>query len=244
MTTGKDFLSVYLERQEKDFEKWCSEKKFAYITDANSEERRTRFAEWKDELKKLEAERLSQAAEAERLEKAFELSVMVKDFERITPKRYRAAGLNNIGKSDDIRRLAEGASGVLLGSNGTGKTWLAWAMGHSWVQKGESVKIVKAQEMLHAIKCNEKPYDFIRKTYDGTRHLIIDEIDKIFESKADFVYLNYLIDRRYEWMRQTVVIGNGNVQAFIAALGQSIFSRLCGEGGVSLEVESADRRFG
>jgi len=112
-----------------------------------------------------------------------------------------------------------------------------------WVNAGDRVEIVKAQKLLFDIKTADNPYEYIERNYGRrVKRLVIDEIDKIFESKADFVYFFYLVDYRYEWMLQTLVIGNGDQASFLEALGQSVFSRLTGDGGVFIQFDGKDKR--
>jgi len=175
----------------------------------------------------------------------------IKRFENKTPLRFRNLDIASFNNQNLVNKLLNGASALILGNNGTRKTGLAYCLCSEWVKKGDSVQIEKAQVLLSKIKGQERPYKFIDDTYKNTDHLVIDEIDKIFESRADFIYLSYLVDVRYEWCKQSIVIGNTNRtnkeeirNNFISVLGQSIFSRLCGDGGTFVTIaNSPDCRF-
>ena len=54
--------------------------------------------------------------------------------------------------------------------------------------------------------------------------------------------LTYLIDYRYEWMKQTVVMGNCTKDEAIKLLGQSSYSRLAGDGAEAYHLVGTDRR--
>ena len=160
-----------------------------------------------------------------------------------TPLRFRDADIGKVGSSRQMTAILNGASALILGANGAGKTYTAYALARAWSEMAHDAIVIKATEILGAIKASVDPFKAIRDRYGkSVRHLVIDEIDKIFESKADFVYLNYLIDFRYEWMLQTVVLGNGTKEDFIGNLGQSVYSRLTGDGGIGISLNRSDRR--
>ena len=160
-----------------------------------------------------------------------------------TPLRFRDADIAKVGSGRQMTAILDGASALILGANGAGKTYSAYALARAWSEMAHDAIVIKATEILGNIKSSADPFKAIRDKYGkSVRHLVIDEIDKIFESKADFVYLNYLIDFRYEWMLQTVVLGNGTKEDFIGNLGQSVYSRLTGDGGIGILLNRTDRR--
>lgn len=160
-----------------------------------------------------------------------------------TPLRFRDADIAKVGSGRRMTAILDGASALILGANGAGKTYTAYALARAWSEMAHDAIVIKATEILGNIKSSADPFKAIRDKYGkSVRHLVIDEIDKIFESKADFVYLNYLIDFRYEWMLQTVVLGNGTKEDFIGNLGQSVYSRLTGDGGIGILLNRTDRR--
>lgn len=242
--SGRDFFGEYLERQEKDFEKWCNDNNRNYVDVLTDKERHDAlFNEYWNALKaKNEAEKAQEEAENEK-KKAYERQMDIERFEKSIPTRYINANISDFRMKGDASAILEGASGLILGNNGPGKTRFKWAVSREWVNAGDRVEIVKAQKLLFDIKTADNPYEYIERNYGRrVKRLVIDEIDKIFESKADFVYLFYLVDYRYEWMLQTLVVGNGDQDSFMEALGQSIFSRLTGDGGVFIQFDGKDRR--
>ena len=168
------------------------------------------------------------------------------------PVRYRMADISDFDATPfeaEIPALVSGASRLLLGTVGIGKTRLAWALAREWHKTGERTEVVKAQEILSRIKSwqvsgGEDVFAKIRDMYGNKLpHLVIDEIDKIYGSQADFLFLSFLVDIRYEECLQTVVMGNKPASKdVIDLLGSSSFSRLSGDGAVARYVVGKDRR--
>ena len=176
-----------------------------------------------------------------------ELKTKLRLFMQSVPERYRAAELEKDFSAPFISRLRDGQSGVVVGGNGIGKTRLAWALAIFWKQQDPSctVQIVKGAELLSEVKATEGDwYRYIREGYGQSAHLFIDEIDKIKGSEADWMLLTYLIDYRYEWMRQTVVLGNCGKDEAMRLLGQSSYSRLSGDGAEAYHLVGTDKRKG
>lgn len=236
---------------EEGLKKFCEEKGMRYVVDYTDKIDNSYWdADYKERLKIDKAYRehieKENKAEQERIRKEQEEIAKLErleNFQYKVPPRFRNADISLLNMGKQAQAIVDGASGLILGSNGPGKTFFVWAVAKEWVKKDERYEITKAQKLLSDIKLQKNPYDHIDSTFGKhLEHLVIDEIDKIFESKADYVYLNYLIDMRYEWMLQTVVVGNGDKESFISALGQSIFSRLVGDGGVFIQHNGEDRR--
>lgn len=175
-----------------------------------------------------------------------EESAALSDFQRRIPKRYREADIEKDFHSPFVMKLFNGQSGVVIGGNGIGKTRLAWALAAAWKKQkpfSEAAIIVKGAELLSEVKAIDGDwYRYIRDTYGRNEHLFIDEIDKIKGSEADWMLLTYLIDFRYEWMKQTVVMGNCTKDEAIKLLGQSSYSRLAGDGAEAYHLVGTDRR--
>lgn len=168
----------------------------------------------------------------------------MKAFEASMPPIYRKAKAEDFSDSLQplIRQLFEGRNAIILGDNGVGKTHLAWVVIKELNRQEKRFRFVKAQVLLFDIKRQDDPYAYIEKQFSRCDCLIVDEIDKIFDSKADFIYLNYLVDFMTEWQKQIIFIGNGDRQTFLASLGQSIYSRLRADKGLELFLTGEDRR--
>jgi DNA replication protein DnaC len=208
-------------------------------------EKENRALQERRDAEEVERDERVQREAAERKLNTGHLTVgeLLRNWSRTTPPRFREADIRFIGMGDRGKAILDGASALILGPNGSGKTYTGYALTKAWAEMGHDAMLIKATELLGKVKTATDPFKAARDMFGrSVRHLVIDEVDKIFESKADFVYLNYLIDHRYEWMLQTVALGNGDKDGFIAAMGQSIYSRLTGDGGIGVVLNRADRR--
>lgn len=232
----------FYQRVENDLKEWCKAHNVLYVV-RGAAGREELDVLYKADLDKQKQEREELEIEERRIEAAKRKAERFAEWLKTVPDRYKDAKIEDLKMGREAQRILEGASALVLGNNGAGKNHFIWALAKEWKKNDEEVRIEKAQELLFRIKTQEDPYAYIRKNYGkNIKHLIIDEIDKIFESKADFVYLFYLIDFRYEWCLQSMILGNGDKEGFISVLGQSIYSRLTGEGGVYLQHKGEDRR--
>ncbi len=174
-----------------------------------------------------------------------EIRTKLRLFEETVPARYKDASLEKDFSAPFIRFLRDGQSGVVVGGNGIGKTRLAWALARYWKHLNPycSVQIIKGAELLSEVKAVEGDwYRYIREMYGKSEHLFIDEIDKIKGSEADWMLLTYLIDYRYEWCYQTVILGNCDKNEAMRLLGQSSYSRLSGDGAEAYHLVGTDKR--
>lgn len=202
------------------------------------------------EFEAWQEEKRNAAEEAERIEKEQKEHEEWESFLLTVPARFRDASPDSLPKEFEriYSGLIEGKSGLLYGKNGPGKTYLAWCAAKQWRRQHESFAIEKGIETMSWIKSNLSGNGDITKDikakYLRIKHLVIDEVDKIFETQADFVYLTYLIDIRYDEMLQTVIITNKmNEREIIDSIGQSVYSRLTEKGCIVYGLLNAvDRR--
>ena len=252
--TGRAFMEEDAKRAairfEQNLQYWCEDNHIPYWGEGNRDKAEVKYRAYLEEkrIREEEEERKRKIEEAEfrkRWEEQAPQRRLDSWFFGRVPPRYKDAKIEDFRMNKSIDRLLNGSSGILFGNNGPGKTHLMWALAREWTLKDEEWEIVKAQRFLSEIKGKDDPYGFMDQSFgmDSKKvHLVIDEIDKIFESRADFVYMNYLIDTRYEYLLQTICVGNCTTEDFIGALGQSVFSRLVGDGGVALQLNGEDRR--
>lgn len=245
----KSFKERLEAHREKCKAEWCRENGISTETEEDKERAEIRYLQYEQEQaeiqRKAEQERKAELEAEKAKMKEYQDRERWENLMAQIPPIYKEASINDFGKGiqPKIQQMLDGSSALILGENGLGKTHLSWAILKELTKKGKRVKYVKAQLLLYEIKKHQDNiYDFIQGMYGKLDCLVIDEIDKIFESKADFIYLNYLIDYRYEWARQTIVMGNGDKGRFIESLGQSIYSRLRGNNGMDIALSGNDRR--
>lgn len=237
-----DFQKKQKERIENDIKQWCQESGREYTCE-DTPERAQLEKEYKEHLQEEQIRHQKELEEQKKAEREAWIRSRLEKFQREIPPRYKDANINQLKMNDTTKKILEGSSAVIVGNNGFGKTHLLYALAREWIGRGETVVIISAQELLYNIKSKDNGlYDYIKANYKtGVQHLMIDEIDKIFSSKADHMYLNFLVNMRYEWMLQTVFIGNGNIQELKEGVGNSIVDRLTKEGGVSIDCNKSNR---
>lgn len=163
------------------------------------------------------------------------------------PTLYKDAEISDFKDTEWMRALRSGSSGVIVGGNGVGKTHMSWALAKDWKRSNPrcSVAIVNAINLLGCIKSISGDwYTEIEDRFGMADHLVIDEIDKVFATDADRLLLFDLINFRYSWARQTIVMGNCDKDRLIDIVGQSSYSRLSGSGCVSRNLIGGDKRRG
>lgn len=245
-SNSKEILNLLQKRQreriEQSIKQWCQDTGRAYIYD-DSPERQQLEIDYNEHLHQEQIRQQKELEEIKAKEREAWINSRIESFQKNIPPRYKNASIKQLKMNDQTMRILNGASAVIVGTNGFGKTNLLYALAKEWVAKGETVEIISAQELLYNIKKQDNGlYDYIKSKYKtAVNHLMIDEIDKIFESKADHIYLNYLVNMRYEWLLQTVFIGNGSLQELRSGLGNSIIDRLTKEGGISIDCSKATR---
>ncbi len=241
-SSGDSFAEILARnkaRFREECRQWCDSEGIAYSEEAFLEHRRQETLRAALETDAGEEARI--AEEARERSRRFKLDSFVHD---VVPPIFRGADINDFSKGlqPKIAQMLDGRSALILGDNGIGKTRLGWAVLKAKVGRGEKVLYKKAQLLLFDIKSKDDPYSYAVKVYGSRDCLVVDEVDKIFESKADFIYFNFLVDHIYEQGRQIIVIGNGTKQQFIDSVGQSVYSRIRGNGGLDMELRGQDRR--
>ena len=185
-------------------------------------------------------------SDTEREEKEKEREVARKD-ERIkrginlfldtVPLRYKNATFDTFICTSEKQKsvvefLKQGTSAVIYGSNGVGKTHLAFASCFHQVSLGKTAKYILAFDFFNALRKSFSDYttDRIMHDYEDVEYLVIDEIDKTQGTPMEFTYLYSLINKRYNEMKSTVLITNAKPDEFAAIIGQSALDRVASEG--------------
>lgn len=188
------------------------------------------------ERKEIEEEEERIAHEKSRREK---IERNLREFIDETPKRFKGASFSSFICSSDKQRtvvsfLKEGRSAVIYGSNGVGKTHLAFASCLEQINNGKNAKYILAFDFFNSIRRSFGDYttDKIIKEYEQYDYLVIDEIDKTQGTPMEFTYLYSLINKRYNEMKSTVLITNAKPSDFASIIGQSALDRVASEGKV------------
>lgn len=133
-----------------------------------------------------------------------------------------------------INHLRSGQSAIISGSNGSGKTHLAYASCLEQAMLGRSVCFVLAFDFFSEIKTSFDKGDprHVVGKYAKYDYLVIDEADKVHGTQNEFVYLYSLINQRYDNMMPTVLVSNSDPQTLMSVVGKSTFDRIASEGKV------------
>lgn len=136
-------------------------------------------------------------------------------------------------------RLCSGFLVALLGDRGTGKTQLAAELlRHDSTER--SIRYARAMDFFMAIKSSyrtkhaDEDERNVIDTFVEPRLLVLDEAHDRGETEWENRLLNYLIDRRYGNLYDTVLVSNQQPDAFRQSIGESIYSRLVETGGLIL----------
>ncbi|NCB45344.1 MAG: ATP-binding protein [Clostridia bacterium] len=190
-------------------------------------------AEERDEAYKKEEDARK---EEEKREKIYE---EISRFKRDLPLRFENATFGSFQCSSEKQKavvefLMQGRSAVIFGSNGTGKTHLAYAACRYQIALGKTAEYIMAFDFFNKIRKSFGTGDTERvlRYYISFDYLVIDEIDKTQGTPTEFMYLYALINSRYNEMRSTVLITNASPGEFGAIIGQSALDRVASEGKV------------
>ena len=192
-------------------------------------------------LSKEERDKISEAQEEEERQRKRQNSIDIKmmDFRDKVPPRFKLASFDNYECSNDKQRavveyLKQGRSAVIYGSNGTGKTHLAFASCRHQIHNDKSAMYALAFDFFNEIKrsFNDNSTETVVGRYSAYDYLVIDEIDKTIGTPTEFMYLYSLINKRYNYMRSTVLITNATPSEFVTIIGQSALDRVASEGKV------------
>jgi len=161
------------------------------------------------------------------------------EFIREVPPRFKDATFSSFKCSTDKQRrtveyLKTGGSAVIYGSNGVGKTHLAYATCEYQARQGKVAGYVLAFDFFNKIRksFSDGTTEDVMNRYSNYQLLVIDEIDKTQGTQTEFMYLYSLINERYNYMRSTILITNAKPDEFAAIIGQSALDRVASEGKV------------
>ena len=155
------------------------------------------------------------------------------------PLRFKDKSFGNYKASNKeqifaVEHLKTGKSAVIYGTNGTGKTHLAFASIRYQIEHEQDAKYILAFDFFNEIKrsFSDGKTESIMREYSRADYLIVDEVDKAFGSQTEFVYLYSLINERYNRMKPSVLITNAGAETLVDVIGSSTLSRVAGDGAI------------
>jgi hypothetical protein len=133
-------------------------------------------------------------------------------------------------------KIGSGFMVALLGPRGTGKTQMAVGAMLLANRADMTTRYTKAIEIFLTIRATYSKTDVCEldaiNSFVEPRLLVIDEIQMRGETAFEDRMLAYLIDKRYDAMADTIMIGNLTPDVMASTLDPSIVDRLCETGGV------------
>ena len=142
-------------------------------------------------------------------------------------------------KFNELRlKLGTGRLLALIGTRGNGKTQLAVSLAIDLMKTHlKSARYTTATAFFMAIKSTYKPNvdedeAHVIREFSRPALLVIDEIGKRGGSEWENNLLFELLNRRYNDMKDTILIDNRTMAEFVATIGPSLASRMNEGGGV------------
>lgn len=164
------------------------------------------------------------------------------------PKRYINSTFSNYLCDTDKQKaivayLKQGKSAIIYGSNGTGKTHLAYACCFHQISQNKTAKYILAFDFFNEIRDSFDTHtsNDIVMQYAKYDYLVIDEVDKTQGTAMEFAYLYSLINRRYNDIKPTVLVTNSKPDELKVIVGASVIDRI-GSDGKIIELSGENYR--
>lgn len=186
-------------------------------------------------------ERRQAEERAASLAKRLKLSGMPRRFHDKAFDGYQADAPEQVAALTVCREYAEGmgshvktgASLILSGKPGTGKSHLAAAVMHAAMDGGRrTVQYVTCMDLVRAVRAtwrrdSERTEDDVLRLFgEEVDLLVIDEVGVQYGTEGEQTILFDVLDRRYREMRPTILISNTGKAQFQAFVGDRVFDRL------------------
>jgi DNA replication protein DnaC len=200
-------------------------------------------------LEKLrEAEIEEEARKAREAEERKREAVLRSRYKQV-PARYRSSTLDTYRNdafkaSVEYQQLIDGASAIVYGGYGCGKTHIGWSLCKLRWDKGEGALYTTAQSIYTDIKRQFGGGDpeQVMKRYQTAPYLVIDEIDKAYGSQLEYITLFEIVNYRYNWLLPTVIFLNAEKKEEIPSLiGGACYDRL-GVAGLLIHLTQGSQR--
>lgn len=212
----------------------CSEERWKKEDEERIIKEQKELEQWRLE------KRIGRAAVPERF-----LSRNFENYEVTSPESEKAL--------KSARRYAEtfadnnGASMIMHGKVGTGKTHLAVSIANDLIKQGFQPVFTSVYKAMMKIK------ESYSKTSQMTEQeaidifiepdlLILDEVGVQFNSETEKMYLFEIINGRYEKMKSTILITNMNIEDLEKCIGTRVLDRLREGGGRAICFDWASYR--
>lgn len=160
------------------------------------------------------------------------------------PIRHRELRLTNITHEkwleswDKVRsRLGTGTILAIVGKRGTGKTQMAVQAIREMLSRGRDAMYVKALDVFigmrscyrdNAVTTEER----LIRQYARYDLLVIDALEEKSDSEWENRMLSHIVDKRYDDVKDTILISNETPTAFADNHGSSVADRIRETGGV------------
>jgi DNA replication protein DnaC len=160
---------------------------------------------------------------------------------RAPQRQLNSVDIQRTGKWGSVEKkitskLGTGCFIALIGSRGCGKTQLAVEAIRHCTGKGKRARYCTATEFFIEIKATYDKQDRSEKDVlnEFTRPLllVIDEIGQRSESEWENRLLFELLNRRYNALKDTILVSNQSADMFSKSLGPSLISRMQETGGL------------
>ena len=179
------------------------------------------------------------------------ITSLLRDFEARLPERMKRMSFEKYDPTntkaekilEECKAYSKKLSGslIMLGSIGTGKTHLAVSIARESIKLLKEPRITTLTEMIRHIRStwNSKlkddygcaiTEDAVLELYEDADLLVIDEICSQYGSDNEKVIITELINRRYNQMLPTIIIGNITLSDATSYLGSRVIDRLKEDG--------------
>jgi len=140
-------------------------------------------------------------------------------------KRFRGSVLSDFDEQTSVaaKEFIDGdgwRSLIMLGNVGTGKTHLAAALAKEFSKNGNAI-YTTAMSMSERVMEDRSAHFFNKHGL-----LIIDEITRTYETKAERNRFFDIINYRYENLMPVIIIGNTDLKGVIDSIGPALADRL------------------
>ena len=156
-------------------------------------------------------------------------------FYATVPPTFRSASVSDFKSKvwlSIVEGVKKGRSYLLYGGNGIGKTHFSYAMAMHFLQEEKPCNRMELGTALSLISTlSQSQRTAMEKVVDNVftkscQLLILDEVDKTVVVPTNYRTLFYLVNKRYEWQLQTVLLCNADTEDEMnKLLGSSICDR-------------------